>query len=392
MIRKIFAFCLVLATSLFGMDYASFEKEVLSHSKILEVQRLALKMTEHENNILLRASNPQLGLEVAGYDQDLGDTTLGYAVNFTQRVRTGAFMHGLKMKTKASELLKEAYVTQGRSGYMKTLQTLYTEYVYASRMIQLLQREQQLLDQVANMVKSRYQSGSDTKVSYLQAKSEASRLQTQIFTQRAKRDMLYHQLLSIAGLQKKVALQKRFIYPIAIPTSKNNTLTPKQQLLFAKEKLYESQYAMHKNSFQSYDIVGGVEDEPDQMIGHVGVAMPLAIFNTQKEERSLAKLKLHQIKLQKEHLTIETKAQKQIHRDMIKELVNQYHALRHLQDEEQELVDLLQEGYKIAKSSLFVLMRAKNKLIETKRTLLRTQKEINLQIIQLRYLQGTYND
>jgi outer membrane protein TolC len=76
----------------------------------------------------------------------------------------------------------------------------------------------------------------------------------------------------------------------------------------------------------------------------------------------------------------------------IRELSNQYYALRTLQKEQQELTTLLQEGYKIAKGSLFQLMTAKNKLIQTRKALLQTQKMINDQKIALRFLQGDYND
>ena len=37
-------------------------------------------------------------------------------------------------------------------------------------------------------------------------------------------------------------------------------------------------------------------------------------------------------------------------------------------------------------------MRAKNRLIETRKALLKTQKEINEQTIALRFLEGAYND
>ena len=253
-------------------------------------------------------------------------------------------------------------------------------------------REQKLLARVAHMVLVRYRNGSDTKVSYLRAKSEADALEAQIFTAKAKKESLYRQLLSLAGLQKEVVLDAKFIYPVSLPDLKHTKPAPGQQLLSAKEKLYESQYAMYHKSFQRYDIVAGMEEEPDQTTGRVGVDIPLALFNTRKEERTLAKLKMHRVKLQNEQLAIETEAQKRIHLDTIKALVSKYRVLKRLQGEQQELAALLEEGYKIAKSSLFDLMRAKNRLIETRKTLLKTEKEINEQTIALRFLTGAYND
>jgi len=76
----------------------------------------------------------------------------------------------------------------------------------------------------------------------------------------------------------------------------------------------------------------------------------------------------------------------------IRELSAQYNALKTLQKEQQELTSLLQEGYKIAKGSLFEMMSAKDKLIQTRKALLQTQKIMNDQKIELRFLQGDYND
>ena len=392
MIRKVLILSLGFSLSLFGMEYRVFKEEVRKHAKILQAQDISLKIAEEENRILLRSANPELGLELAGYDQDFGDTTPGYSVSIRQRVRTGSFMKGLKMKVKASGLLARAYAAQGRAGYMKTLEMLYTEYVYESRMLTLLAREQKLLARVAHMVQVRYRNGSDTKVSYLQAKSEADALNIQIFTAKVKKDSLYRRLLSLAGLHMDVELDAKFIYPVSVPDLKNTQPAPGQQLLSAKERLYESQYAMYQKSFQRYDIVAGVEEEPDQTTGRVGVDIPLALFNTRKEERTLAKLKMHRAKLRNEQLTIEIEAQKKIHLNTIKALADQYRALKRLQREQQELATLLEEGYRIAKSSVFDLMRAKNSLIETRKALLKTEKEINEQTIALRFLTGAYND
>jgi outer membrane protein TolC len=76
----------------------------------------------------------------------------------------------------------------------------------------------------------------------------------------------------------------------------------------------------------------------------------------------------------------------------IRELYQQYVALRALKKEQHILSNLLTEGYKIAQGSLFELMLAKNKLIQTRKSLIQTQREINYQKIELRLLQGAYND
>jgi outer membrane protein TolC len=374
------------------MSYEQFKRHTLKNSKILKSQTLSLQTAEQQNNILLRASNPILNLELSNYNENAGGNDVEYAAGISQTIRTGSYMDGLQEKANASSLLSKAFVTQGRAGYIKTLESLYVEYVYQSKMLSLLKQEYRLSDKVTAMVKERYKSGSENRVAYLQAKTETLTLKTQIYTTKQQLVKLYYQLLAVAGLHRKVSLEKRFIYSVSPATKKSAKLSPQQQVLKAKEKLYRGDYSVNQSSFRAFDLYAGVEQEPDQGIVRVGVNIPLSINNDRSEERMLAKLKMHQTQLESEQLEINVHSQKQMFKAAIRELSNQYHTLKILQKEQQELTSLLQEGYKIAKGSLFQLMAAKNKLIQTRKALLQTHKMINEQKIALRFLQGDYND
>ena len=119
--------------TLFGMSYAKFKEHTLKHSKVLQSQKLSLQVTQQENNILLRTSNPTLNLEASRFDEDIGNNSFGYSVSASQTIRTGSYMDGLKNKTYASTLLRKAFVTQGKAGYIQTLEGLYTDYVYQNK-------------------------------------------------------------------------------------------------------------------------------------------------------------------------------------------------------------------------------------------------------------------
>jgi outer membrane protein TolC len=383
---------LTLSLSLFGMSYEKFKKHTLKNSKILKSQTLSLQTTEQENNILLRTANPTLNLEVLNYNENAGRNNVEYAAGISQTIRTGSYMNGLQSKAYASSLLSKAFRTQGRAGYIKTLEGLYTQYVYQSKMLLLLQEEYRLSRRVTNIAKERYQSGSENRVAYLQAKTETTSLKTQMYTTKQQLSTLYYQLLAIAGLDKKISLDKKFIYSVSSRTKSTSKLSPEQQVLKAKEKLYQSDYTMNQSALRNYSLYAGIEKEPDQSVLRVGLNIPLAIHNDRSEERMLAKLKMQQTRLDAEQLSINVRSQKQMIKAAISELSQQYHALKTLQREQQELTTLLQEGYKIAKGSLFQLMSAKTKLIQTRKALLQTQKMINDQKIALRSLQGDYND
>ncbi len=389
---KILMIFLTFSLTLFGMSYEKFKKHTLKHSKILQSQQLSLQTMQEENNILLRSKNPTLYMEAAKYDPDFISSSYGYTINASQTIRTGNYLDGLKDKANALNLLQEAYVTQGKAGYMKTLEGLYTEYVYQSKFLSLLQQEYKLSNRVTAMVQERYKNGSENKVSYLQAKTETLTLKTQMYTTKQQMNAFYYQLLATAGLSKKISLEKKFIYSVSSKTKNGSKLTPKQKILLAKEKILAGQMRMNESSIDSYELSAEMEEEPEQSIFRLGISIPLPLQHNKEEEKALARLKMQQLELDNAQLSVDLNAQKQMLRSSIRELSQQYHSLKVLKAELQTLNDLLEEGYKIAKKSIFEMMNQKNKLIQTQKSLLQTHKMINNQKIELRFLQGQYND
>ncbi len=381
-----------LTLSLFGMSYEQFKAYTLKYSPVLRQQQLKIQMVNAQNGIALRAQNPSLYIGGADYNPKNGSNELGYAVSFSQPVRTGSFYEGVQATANANLQLAQAYATEGRAGYLRSLENLYTNYVYQSRLLSLIEAEYRLSQKVTQMVYKRYKSGSENRVAYLQAKTQTSILKTQLYTARQQRDTLYYQLLATAGLSKKVSLAKVFIYDISAANAKSDKTTPLEAVLLAKERLYRSKAIAAQGSFTQYELNTELEKEPDQSIFRVGVSIPLAINHDRSQERMLAKLQQNQVALERQQLAVTLKNQKQMLQSAIKELTAQYHALQSLQKEQQELTALLQEGYTISKGSLFELMTAKNRLIQTRKALLQTQKTINEKKIELRFLQGAYND
>ena len=381
-----------LSLTAFGMSYKEFKKYTLTHAKVLQSQVLSLQTTQEKNNILLRTKNPTLSLEASHFTPENTNATFQYSGSISQSIRTTGYYAGLEDKAKATNMLQEAYVLDRKAGYIRALEKLYTEYVYQSKLLTLLKEEYNLSKKVTKIVEERYQNGSENKVAYLQAKTDTIALKSQMFTTKQEMNRYYYQLLAIAGLRKKVSLEKQFIYPMSKTISSASTMNPKKKILEAKAKLLESQMRMNDSSIESYDVYTSIEDEPDQSIIRVGVSLALPIFNNKSEEKMLAKLQKEQLSLDNEQLEIDIYTQKEMIKSSIVELSKQYQALKMLKNEQQILNELLQEGYKISQGSIFVMMNAKNKLIQTQKSLLQTQKNINHQKIDLRFLQGQYND
>ena len=389
---KIIMISLGLSLTAFGMSYKAFKHYTEKNAKALQSQALSLQTTQEKNKILLRSKNPTLGLEASRFNPDSIDASFQYTGSITQTVRTGNYYGGLEDKANANILLQQAYIQDGKAGYIRTLENFYTEYVYQSKLLALLKEEYKLSNKVTKIVEERYKNGSENKVAYLQAKTETITLKTQMFTTKQQMNSLYYQLLAIAGLSKKVSLDKQFIYPISASIKSIKKQNTKQQILQAKAKLLESQIRMNESSINSYDVYTSIEDEPDQSIIRVGISIPLPLFNDKSEEKMLAKLQREQLTLDSEQLSLNLHSQKEMIKASLKELNNQYYALKTLKKEQQTLNTLLQEGYKIAQGSIFVMMNTKDKLIQTQKALLQTQKAINTQKIELRFIQGDYND
>lgn len=381
-----------MVLSAFGMSYQAFKKHTLANAKVLQSQALSLETTQEQNKILLRTQNPTLNLEASQFDPDLGSSSYGYAFTASQNIRTPNYYEGLEAKVNAATLLQQAYNKNGKAGYLQKLESLYTNYVYQSKLLLLLQQEYKLSNEVTGMVQERYTNGSENKVAYLQAKTDTLSLKTEFYTTKQHMHSLYYQLLALGGLTTGMALDKTFIYSVTPTKTQARKEHPKQQILQAKEKLIESQIHINDSSINNYELYGEVESEPEQSILRVGISIPIPVFNNRSEEKALAKLQMQQLSLDKEQLTIDLNAEKSILQSSIRELSGQYNSLKTLKAEQTLLNDLLQEGYKIAQGSIFMMMSAKNKLIQTQKSLLQTQQMINLQKIKLHFLQGAYND
>jgi len=388
---KILMLFLALSLSTFAMSYKEFKQYIQKNAKTLQSQALSLKTRQVKNNILLRQKTPRLELEASRFNPQ-GASAFGYAVTASQNIRTNNYYEGLEDKAKASLRLEEAYIQDGKAGYFRTLAMIYTEYVYEAKFLALLKEEYTLSNKVSNMVKLRYESGSETKVAYLQAKTDTLALKTQMYSTKQAENTRYYELLAIAGLKKKVSLDKAFIYTVSAKISASKHTNTKTQILQAQSKVLENQARMNQSTIEDYEVYGGIEDEAEQSILRVGVSFDIPVFNQKSEEKMLAKLQMQQLSLDKAQLSIDMNAQKQRLKSSLKELAKQYASLKTLKSEQHTLYNLLEEGYQIAQGSIFVMMSAKNKLIQTQKSLLETQKIINTQKIALGFLEGQYND
>lgn len=390
--KKIILIFTASSLTLFGMSYSQFKQSVIRNSKILQSNHLSLSSTEQQNAILLRPENPSLYLEASRFNPDAGDNRYGYKAIYSQPIRTGGFYGALTQKAQAQQILQQAFVSEGRAGFLKELEHLYTEYVYQNRLYTLLQKNYKISQRIAAIANERYKSGAESRAQYIQAKTEAMLVKTEILSARQESKTIYYQMLGLAGLNKNVSLQKKFIYPVSEKVSSRSYSSPLSKVLSAKRERFAAEVEANDRTFKSFSLLGELEKEPDQSIARIGISMPIPFFNQNREEKALATIKMRQAELDKEQLDRNEAMQRRSFSNAIHELNLQYHELKALEKEQKKLLGLFEEGYRISKGSLLDLMITRGRLVSTQKRLIKTQKMVNDQRIQLNYLQGKYND
>jgi cobalt-zinc-cadmium efflux system outer membrane protein len=159
-----------------------------------------------------------------------------------------------------------------------------------------------------------------------------------------------------------------------------------------KEAAARAELAVASHTMQSIELFSEIEAEPDQDIFRIGISIPLPIFNKNSQEKQLAKIAINNQKLAlvsgKRALDLEL-AQLQNEITEQETLKVNYEALV---EEENRLLRMYQQGYRLAKVNLLKLSNIKKELLRTKENLLATRFSIEKNIIKINYLKGAYNE
>ena len=149
---------------------------------------------------------------------------------------------------------------------------------------------------------------------------------------------------------------------------------------------------MHSNRVEWIDLYGEFESEPDQSIARIGVDIPLAIFNTKSQERTIAKLQAKKSELISENIntTLSMKL-KELSRS-IESLSGLQLSTSELYKSQKELLLMYEDAYKIASIDLIELQVIKNQMIKTKEDAIEIELSKEQNIIQHNFLTGEYNE
>ncbi len=369
------------------MSFKEFKLEALKNSNTINAQKLSIDIALQDADISQSYANPSIE---AGKNRFKDDS--GWQVGISQAIRLPGFGSDLKNLNNSKIELSYAAFTQQKALFIKELESRYIDFVYQKQTLLLLQKELDLAKEIENISKNRLQNGVGTKANHLRALIETKSVETKFFAHIQSVENYHLRLLQLASKTKLDSLEAKFIYPVLEDFNYNKTSSPTLEKMQKLNTLLKNEIEVAGNGIKSIDISAGYEKEPDDKILSLGVGIALPIFSTSREKAGLARIKQRQNSYELEQLKISEELQKEALLKSLSMLKEQYKSLLAQKEVQINLLELYQESYKISKGSLLELIDVKNRLLQTSKDLLDTNKDANKQRIQLNYIQGTYNE
>lgn len=364
-------------------SFEAFVQQAVTQSPYLQVSALKMDQARLEGNKLTRYDNPTIEVEASKFSEQNG-----YRFGFNQPVRVWGVGEDKERIARSLSTNAKANIAVERSRFIKELSLLYVDYAQAQNNLNLAKEELKIAQSINNVSKERYAKGSLSKALLLQADVAYADALSNRDEDEKEAIKSYDALREYAGISEEIAIDADYNF-IRFGDEK---LNPDLALLTSENDLKASQTKLETRIIESIDVFTEYEKEPDQNIYRAGVAIPLPIFNTKREEKSIQELQIRQnallLKAQNERLGLRKKS-------LIKEITSLETLLQKRKENlknAQELLGMYQDAYAIANVNLLELYEIKNRRIATQQEIISLQSQINRSTIEYNYLQGAYNE
>lgn len=386
---KILSAIILLSLSLLGQSFDEFLKEAIKNSAYLKSSDLSRLQAKQQGDTLTRYENPSIDVEYSKFSPKNGDDDNGYRVSYTQPLRLWGIGND---KAKLSDAMIQSADTKkalNHAEFTCNLSLLYNTYANKKKYLLLGDKELEIGKRIYTISKERHKAGTISKGELLQANISYEMTKTKIQTTKLESLENYFSLLDYAGSTKEVEID--FTYNFS-KEQKANALNP--DLLYYKQQQNESLALsqVNSNKLEFIDLVGEYENEPDQDIFRLGASIPLALFNTNSQEKRIAKLEADKFSLLVQSKNAKLKMQ-------ISKLEKTNAMLNSLRKQHQNTLELqlqvlkmFEQGYKIANVNLLELQYIQNKLIKTEESLIDVETSLNENAIWHNYITGAYNE
>ncbi|HQS67700.1 MAG TPA: TolC family protein [Sulfuricurvum sp.] len=378
---------ILLLLSAFVLSYAetfdTFLTHVVDKNPYLNASALMIDNARLEGKKLSRYDNPTIEMEASNFQ-----TSYGYRMAFNQPVRVWGVGDDKEKIARSLSANAKASVTMVRSSFIKELSLLYTDFAQNQKLAELANEELQIAQSIKEVSKQRYANGSLSKALMLQSSVVYADAQANVMEYEKEKVKSYNALREYAGVTEEVIIESDSIFTRISQVNQSPNLV----LLESQNDLKLAQTKLETRTIESIGVFGEYEKEPGQNIYRAGISIPIPMFNTKQEEKSIQELQLRQN-------TLLLKAQKNRIQARENLLLNEIDSLEHVLQKRQEnlknaleLFKMYRDAYAIANVNLMEFYEIKNRRIATQKEMISVQSQINRSTIEYNYLQGAYNE
>jgi len=379
-----------LCTFLGAESFDIFLQKAIKNSPYLESSALAVKQTKEQGDILTRYENPTLELEYSSFKPDIGSSDEGYRVNYSQPIRLWNVADDKRAVASSNIKSANASLAQKRAIFIRDMSISYTLYSQAKMLLGLGDEELQIAKKIYDISVARLQSGTISKGVKLQAQVDFEMSENSKDFLSLNSMQSYYSLLKFAGVNEEIELDS--VYDFTISADVQNINNPELEVFKAQQNQAFREAKLNSNSVEWINLFTELENEPEQDIVRVGLNFPLAIFNDKSQEKRVATLQVSRtellIKNENSRLNIELKKLQKERQSLFRLSENSEKIL----STQLELLKMYEDGYEISNINLLQLQDIKNRVIETKRTLIQIHTALNQNAIYTNYTQGSYNE
>jgi len=389
MIKKLSVIVLI-SSSLFSQSFDEFLNSSIQNSPYLKSSYLSISQAKEQGSVLTRYKNPSLGLEYSEFNPKNGDNDNGYSVGISQPVRLWGVAKDTENFSDATLQEAKAHYSLSYAQFVHILSLQYTTYAEQKKLLNLGSEELEIAKQIYIISQERYKAGTIAKRELIQAQVDYEMVDIKIESLHLETLNTYYKLLEIAGVSKSIELD--FTHEFDINDNSSSIQNPDLHYLEIQKRLSQADLHVNSHVVEFIDVFARVENEPEEDIFRVGFSTPLAIFNTKSQERQIAKLQTDKTELLMKNETAQLNMQHE-------KLEKQRYILNTLKSKnvktlatQTKLLQMFEDGYKIANTNLLELQYIKNSVITSKENLIHIATQLHQNAIHTNYITGAYND
>jgi len=398
--KKIVVMFMALYSSIYAqnflkkpMGFDAFLKEAIQKSPYLESSSLGIIQAKEQGSALTRYANPNLELEYSQFDPSTaagGDSDNGYRVSYSQPIRLWSVGSDKDALSARMTQRAETSYTQQRAVFTRELSLRFTQYAQQKMLLVLGDEELEIAKTIYDISKARYDSGTISRGLMLQSQVDYQSVKIANSSLRLAVNNSYYELLGFAGINEEINLETQYSFTIAQNSVEKEN--PSLALFKAQQAESLSQARVQDNAVEWMNVFAEYESEPEQDITRLGMNFPLAFFNTRSQEKKIADLEASKAELLLDNASRRLQMQTAQLSKARQVLQAQKISNEAILETETELLEMFQEGYKIANINLLQLQDIKNRVIETKERLIQIKTALDQNAIITNYNQGNYNE